>query len=98
MPTRGLVLLLRMLMIVTDAVTDSSDGHVEGDLFKWASQSVAFDPAPVAAIVPSTVLGINLCRPIKLLSAGQFAQHFFGQRLLRWGSRGIFLAWNHDHA
>src|SRR5207244_8962541 len=61
-------------------------------------QGGALDPSPVAVIVAGAVLGIDLRCAIELRAAGQFTEHFFRQRLLRWGARGVLLARNHDHS
>src|SRR4030095_6441489 len=45
---------------VIDDVADSADRHVEGELFQRPRESVASDPAPIAAVVFGAVLGINL--------------------------------------
>src|SRR5437870_6258752 len=83
---------------ILDDVADSPDRHIEGELFKWASQGVALYPAPISAIVAGAVLRINLRGAIELCSAGKCTEQFFSQGLLRRRARRSFLARNRDHS
>src|SRR5437762_13470343 len=49
---------------VIDNVADSSDWNFEGNVFERGRESFASDPAPIAAQIARTVLGINLRHPL----------------------------------
>src|ERR1700736_6135243 len=79
-----------------DDMADFARLETKRRFFKWRSQRLALNPAPIAAFLSGAVLGIELRHAFELGAVDEFAENFVGHCFLGGGVAVTGMAWDLD--